>query len=239
MFTNCKLGLKPHDPSKVRQVVKLLPYRLGLDPLMSKTPTDWALGREWDGDVLDNDVLGNCGPVAVVNLLNMMAVACGQYSLRFTVQDVLDLYTAFGYDGTPETDNGVVLLDLLHYMQKVGIRGFRFDCFFRVGFADAEHLATAVAISPLIVGASLTVACQTTDTWGTGVAYDAHKWGDHAYLIHAWSPGGANGKSWGAPVFTTPEFQTAKWNECYLPICRQLMPKHVDVDRLISLAGQL
>jgi hypothetical protein len=238
MFTNFKLGLKPHDPAKVQRV-KLLPSRLGRDPLMSKTPTDWALGRAWDGDVLDNDLYSNCGPAAVVNLLNMMAVACGQYSLRFTVQDVMNIYKALGYAGTPETDNGVVLLELMQYMQRVGIRGFKFDCFFRVGFADAEHLATAVAISPLIVGASLTVACQSTDTWGENVAGDPKPWGDHAYLVHSWSAGGANGKSWGKTVYSEPAFQLAKWNECYLPVCRRLMPKHVDVERLISLAGQL
>ncbi len=234
MFRRFKLGLQAHDSVRLSRV-KALP----VDPLLTQVPRDWAQGRTWDGNVLDNDVLSNCGPAAVINWLKMMAVACGRDDLVFTNQDCLDLYTAMGYDGTPATDSGVVLLDLMNYMQNVGIKGLRFDCFFRVGFADATHLATATYLAPLIVGASLPVACQNADTWGELVASDARVWGGHAYLYHANSPGGGNGKSWGAPVFTTPEFQVRRWNECYLPVCLELNPSGVDVARLLTLAGEL
>jgi len=233
-----KLGLRAHDPVRVGKVAKFSANLLPVDPLMSRTPVDWSLGRVWDGDILDNDVLGNCGPAAVVHWLRLMALTCGRTDLHFTNQDVLDLYTAMGYDGTPESDNGVVLLDLMEYMQRVGVRGFTFDCFFRVGFGDPEHLATAVYVAPLIIGATLTTACQSTDTWDSTAALDTHEWGGHAYLYHSDSPGGGNGASWGAPVFTTPAFRARRWDEAYLPICRALMPGR-DVSRLVTLSGNL
>jgi hypothetical protein len=233
-----KLGLKSHDPKRVSAVKRFSADMLPVDPLISGTPWDWAFGRVWDGDALDNDVLGNCGPAAVVHWLRLMARNCGHSESEFTVQAVLDLYTAMGYDGTPESDNGVVLLDLMEYMQRVGVRGFKFDCFFRVGFGDPEHLATAVYVAPLIVGATLPVACQSTSTWDAAAAADKREWGGHAYLRVSDSPGGGNGNSWGQVVYDTPEFQQACWTEAYLPICRELMPGR-DVERLITMAGQL
>ena len=238
MFSKLKLGLRPHDPERVGRVAKFSGSLLPVDPLMSSTPADWSLGRVWDGDILDNDVLGNCGPAAVIHWLRLMALAAGRTDLRFTVQDVLDLYTAMGYNGTTESDNGVVLLDLMEYMRRVGVRGFRFEGFFSVGFADSEHLATALYVAPLLIGASLSVACQNTDTWDATAALDGKDWGGHAYLAHSYSPGGCNGASWGAPVWTEPVFQRTRWTEAYLPICPELMPGR-DVERLLTLAGQL
>ena len=110
------------------------------------------------------------------------------------------------------------------------------DCFFVVGFADPTHLATACQLAPLIVGANLSTACQSTNTWDNAAAGSKAEWGLHAYLYHANSPGGGNGKSWGEPVFTTPDFQAARWTECYLPVCQELMPVGTDVLRLLNIA---
>jgi hypothetical protein len=233
-----KLGLKSHDPKRVSAVKRFSADMLPVDSLISSTPWDWAFGRVWDGDVLKNDELGICFPAAVIKWLRLMARACGRMDLVFTEQDALELYTALGYRGTPETDTGVVMLDGMHYMQRVGVRGFKFDCFFRVGFGYPEHLATAVYVAPLIVGATLPVACQSTSTWDAYVAADKREWGGHAYLRVSNSPGGGSGNSWGQVVYDTPKFQQACWTEAYLPICRELMPGR-DVERLITLAGQL
>ena len=238
MFSKLKLGLQPHDPRGVNAHVRLTPALAGADPFMSRTPKDWALGRAWDGDVLLNDELGICGPAAAVNWLKMMAQASRQ-NLLFDAADALAAYRALGYDGTPETDNGVVLLDFMQWWTEHEIGGFKLDCFFVIGHGDPAHLATALQIAPVIVGASLSNTCQTSDTWGSEAAADPSMWGRHAYLYHSDSPGGGNGKSWGEPVFSTPEFRNAKWRECYLPICRELMPPGTDVLRLLNIAQSL
>ena len=238
MFKDLKLGLRPHDPARVDRHVKLTPATAGVDPYVSHTPKDWALGRAWDQDILDNDIWGNCGPVSGVNWLKMMA-ASGRHDLSFDQSDVDAAYRAMGWKGDAATDNGVVLLDLMQWWTEHPIGGFQLDCFFVIGFADPLHLATACQIAPLIVGAELTKACQSADTWDAKAAEDKTVWGGHAYLYHANSPGGGNGKSWGAPVFTTPAFQVRRWRECYLPICAELMAPGTDVLRLLNVAKGL
>jgi len=239
MFSHLKLGLRPHDPERVGRVVKLTPANAPVDPLVSRTPKDWALGRAWDDDVLGNDVLGDCGPAAVVNWLKMMAAACGRDRLVFTVDDAREAYRALGWDGTDATDTGVVLLDLMEHWTRHPIGGFQIDCFFVVGFGDAEHLATAVQIAPLIVGAELTTDCQNSETWGAPEADGAQVWGGHAYLYHSDSPGGGSGKSWGEPIYTTPPFRAQRWREAYLPVCQEMMAPGTDVLRLLNVAKGL
>jgi hypothetical protein len=237
MFNHCKLGLQPHDPVRVDRHVKLTPANAPVDPLVSTTPVDWAQGMEWDNDALLNTQLGICGPAMWVNWLKMMAARTRPKAV-FDSGDAFRAYQAMGYDGTPETDNGVVLLDFLQWCTENYVGGFKLDCFFVIGFADPLHLATACQIAPLLVGADLTTACQDTVTWDAKATSGA-EWGGHAYLYHANSPGGGNGKSWGEPVFTTPDFQRAKWTECYLPICQELMPEGTDVLRLLNIAKGL
>jgi hypothetical protein len=239
MFSHLKLGLKPHDHARVDRHVKLTPALAGVDQLVSRTPKDWALGRAWDDDPLLNNDLGICGPAALVNWLKMMTLACGRGSLVFDEGDALAAYRAMGYDGTPATDTGVVLLELMQWWTDHPIGGVQLDCFFVVGFLDPAHLAMAQQIAPLIVGADLTTACQTTDTWDGNAANEPTDWGGHAYLYHSDSPGGGNGKSWGQPVYTTPDFRVRRWRECYLPICRELMPAGTDVLRLLNIAKGL
>ena len=232
MFAAKRLGLLPHDPERVARHVKLTPANAPVDPLVSTTPVDWALGRDWDSAELLNDQLGICGPAAWVNWLKMMGVSA-------TVDDAMVIYEAMGYKGTPATDNGVVLMDMLQWLTNNRVVGVTMDCFFVVGFADPLHLATACQIAPLIVGANLSTECQSTDWWGDAAAYSTSDWGPHAYLYHANSPGGGNGKSWGESVFSTPSFQRAKWTECYLPVCQELMPVGTDVLRLLNIAKGL
>jgi hypothetical protein len=239
MFGHLKLGLREHDPKRVSRVVMLTLENAPVDPMVSRTPKDWAVGRAWDDDVLGNDILGDCGPAACVNWLKMMATACGRERMEFTYDDARTAYRALGWDGTDATDQGVVLLDLMEYWTRHPIGGFQLDCFFSIGFADAEHLSTAVQFAPLIIGAELTTDCKHSDMWGAPEADGPQVWGGHAYLYHSDSPGGGNGKSWGQPVYTTPSFRARRWRECYLPICRELMPAGVDSQRLLAIAKGL
>jgi len=236
MFANKRLGMLPPDHVKVSKVAKL-----SFDPMFSSTPRDWHLKRPWDDDQLMNDQLGDCGPAAAVNWLKLMAQVCGRADLRFTVDDALDAYRKLGWDGTPATDNGVRLLDLMRLWYTDGIGGMRIDGFYFVGFLDEDHLATAVELcGPLIVGASLPIACQSTDTWDDSVSTDTREWGGHAFLYFANSPGMGTCKTWGQAVYQTPGFISRRWNECYLPICQQLQPKTgLDWEGMVEMAEKV
>jgi hypothetical protein len=242
MFSHCKLGLKPRDPWRVSGV-RPLHTLVASDPLIAEVPRDWAQGRPWDDDVLGNsppDDLGDCGPAACVNALKLISDVAG-LGRTFTKADALAAYEAMGWDGTPATDNGVVLLDLLEHWQDNGIGGIRLDCFFRVGFDDPAHLATALAMGgPLIAGFTLPNACQTTDQWDAAAAADTSVWGGHAVMVHAFSPGLIRVKSWGKPVDITPEFLAAKCTEMYLPCSEAFrVPGALNYISLLQLAGKL
>lgn len=236
MFFDCRLGLKEHNPDSYGKLYRLTPE--DADPLITRCPKDWALGKAWDSDDLRNRKIGLCGPAAAVNWIKLMAAACGRDDIRPTADDAESFYRGpMGWDGTEANDDGVLLMDMMFEWMMHPIAGIRLDGFYVVGHADAEHLATGVTIAPLIVGASLTKACQRTDTWD-GKAADDRLWGNHAFVYFSDSPGGGQCKSWGAPVWNTPDFRLRRWNEVYLPVCRELMP-HIDIDRLLDVARQL
>jgi hypothetical protein len=238
MYASRKLGLKPHDPGRVAAVKAIIPDHVS-DLLVDRVPKDWALGQPWDNDVLGNDILGDCFPAACVNWLKQMALACGRDRLVFTEQDAELFYKDLGWDGTDAGDNGVVMLDGMEYWTRNPVAGFQLDCFFRIGYADPTHLATALQFAPLLIGAEVTDACMQSNTWDSKAA-DSPAKGGHAFLLLSDSPGGGNVKTWGEAVFNTPDFRAARWRECYLPVCQDFQPPGgPDLLRLLTIAKGL
>lgn len=238
MLTDCRLGLKPHNPESYGKLCRLTPD--DINPLLSRCPTDWALGHPWDPDDLKNKKIGLCGPAAAVNVLKFLAQACGRTDIKFSTDDAERFYRDhMGWDGTEAGDEGVVLLDMMYQWMLHPIAGFRCDGFYVVSHVDAEHLASGVGCTPLIMAANLTRACQKTDTWDADAADPRNRvWGPHAFAYFADSPGLGRGKSWGRVVDLTPDFRVAQCTEVYLPVVRELMP-HINIDRLLSIARQL
>ena len=237
MFQGCLLGLKDHDPKRLEKQVRLTPDDVD-SSLISSVPHDWQRGLPWDPDDLGNRTLGICGPAAVVHWFNLMAKAAGLRE-QYGIEEAKRIYQLMGWDGTELGDEGVVLLDLMCKWMTEPFCGRKLTGFYVIGHADDEHVATAVNISPLIVGASLTQACKGSQIWNSKAADSSNRiWGPHAYLIHSYSPGGMNGASWGRPVFTDSVFRRTRWNECYLPICPELVPG-MDLARVVRLARQL
>lgn len=236
MFSDVRLGLKQHNPKEIEKHVRLSPE--DVDPLISRCPKDWAFGHHWDGDDLANKTWGDCGPAAAVNWCKIMALSAGRPDLVLSAEDALAFYRDMGWDGTIAGDDGVVLLDMMCLWMKRALKGIKIEGFFVVNHQDDLHVATAVTLAPLIVGATLTKSCQNSNLWDAEAAASSQVWGGHAYLYFSDSPGGGNGKTWGRSVFTDAAFRKARWNEAYLPICPELMP-HVKLDRLVQIARQL
>lgn len=235
MFQNCKLGLKEPDHGRVAMVPAF-----PADQLICTTPMDWQAGRAWDGDMLGNLQYNDCGPAAAVNILKLLAL-CNNMPLTFSVQDALDTYGLLGWDGTPATDQGVVLLDLMYLWQRVGIGGIPLSTFWRIGFGDPAHVATAISTGGPLLGAfRLPLVCKSTDQWDDIAAADTREWGPHAVALFASSDGWLRGKSWGRVVDISPRFIIAKCMEMYLPVSKVLRaPSGVPLDRLLRLGAQL
>lgn len=238
MFADCRLGLKSGSSESYGKACRITPD--DIDPVLTRCPTDWALGKPWDDDDLRNKKIGLCGPAAAVNVIKFLAAACGRTDVRPTADDAERFYRdVMGWDGTEANDDGVVLLDMMYQWMLHPIAGFKLDGFYVVSRTDAAHLASAVGVSPLIVSATLTRACQNTDQWDRAAADPRNPiWGPHAITYFSDSPGGGHGKSWGRPVWNTVDFRFARWNEVYMPVIRELMP-HVHIDRLLAIGRRL
>jgi len=241
VFSNCKLGLRPPDPVRLSKCVGLSSgLTPELDALFSDIPCDWAKGRDWDGDQLDNDVWGDCGPASLCNWLKFMAAELG-IPLQIDANTALGLYRALGWDGTFQNDNGVVMLDMLNYCMMQPTAGVQLDGFVSVPCSNHTDVCTAVSVyGPLLVGLSLTKACQKTDLWDIDAANDKETWGNHAVVLFSTSPGLYRAKSWGRPVDVTPEFLAARGNEAYLPLAKQFH-SHLGIswDRLTKICKEI
>lgn len=231
MFAHLKLGLRDHDPVRLARTPTLADVA---PQLFAETPRDWQLSRAWDGDQLHNDRLGCCGPAAVVNFFQMVCAALG-IPCPYDAETVLAWYRSQGWDGTDATDYGVVLTDLMATLVRSGV----LHGFVRVPVLDRAHFATAHDLGgPIIVGMTLTEACQSTDRWNAAVAADPKIWGKHAVLVFSVSPGLYRAKSWGKIVDVEFEFLAARAIEAYLPLVHDMHPNlAINWDRLQEIAA--
>lgn len=73
--------------------------------------------------ILGNDRYGDCAEAGAMHLIQVQTANTGR-PLHGTLQQTLDLYSALtGFNpNDPSTDQGTVLLDLLHYWKSTGIQ---------------------------------------------------------------------------------------------------------------------
>lgn len=241
MFSQHKLGLKPvrHDPRTCRLDDFIDPE--AIDDLLSETPADWALGRVWDSDILGNDFVGCCGPTAAGNWDKMVSEVAGQPSPVNTSRVLKSYKEISGWDGTEETDVGVVLLNMMNHWRKRGICDRTIDAFVSVGFTSQRSVCTAVSLGgPTVCGFSLPVECKNTDRWDVQPGMVRRSWGGHAVLLHAVSPMLYIIKTWGRVVYVTPAFVEAFCDEMYLPLSRDLrVVPGLDWDRLMQVVQRI
>jgi hypothetical protein len=239
MFRDCQLGLKPHDPARVARV-KAFPPMPQADPRIAETPKDWAQGRMWDPDDLGNRDHQNCVPAACINVLKLIADV-SETPRTFTAEDALNAYRRAGWDGTPATDGGVVMLDFMQSWTKEPIGGVKLDGLFAINFKNYAHLATALYFGgPLVAGFTLTESCQNGDQWNDAAAADERVLGGHAVMLFSASPGMIRVKTWGLVADVSPGFMARRCNEVYLPLCRTLhVPSKIDWDEWARIARLL
>lgn len=135
-------------------------------------------------DMLGNDVAGCCTIAALLHVLELVAAELGLLAPGFTAQQALAWYgEVTGYDGTPGTDQGAPMLDVLNWARRKGlIAGF-----VKVDHRDVELVELAHnVLGPLYVGGELPKTAQdTSKPWigpigvPTGDAAPS-SWGGHA-----------------------------------------------------------
>jgi hypothetical protein len=145
----------------------------------------WVLGANYQ--------FGTCGPVSVANLALLVSTVLGHQTLRFTDEEVFDLYRRSGNPGfdpaTGADDNGVIMTVMLSELVKGGIgfgpRNVKALAFGRLNARDPEEMWAAAALfGGVLVGADLDQA--QADQFERGRTWDHAEgtpdWGGHAML---------------------------------------------------------
>lgn len=131
-----QIGLRPTDPERYEVALRMSRFleTSALTYPSSVTRMDrvaeWIMGRNLD--------FGTCGPVSVANLMLFLSTLLGDVALRFTEEEIFDLYARSGnpnFDPTTGADdNGVDMTVMLSELVRNGI-----------GFGDRNVKALAYA----------------------------------------------------------------------------------------------
>jgi hypothetical protein len=164
------------------------------------------MSRVGQWDMLGNDTIGDCGPISVANSIRAAGAYGDGTSHRFTLPEVLDLYSrTSGYDPVSgANDNGVVLQELLSEVRKSGIGGFNVLAFAEVAVADLGEVKAAIDLfGHVLIGANLPVdASHQLDagqpwTPTSGKNGIPGSWGGHAIYVGQYDADGLTCATWG------------------------------------------
>jgi hypothetical protein len=129
-----------------------------------------------------NDELGDC---TCAGLLHMMMVWATQNGLvtSFTDADVKALYRELcGWDGTADTDNGGILLDILKAWRKAPIMGRTLEAYVSVNPKDWRQIQLAHWLfGPLYMGVNLPLSAQKEKIWSS-TKDTPGGWGGHCVV---------------------------------------------------------
>lgn len=215
-----KLGKRParHDPRTLR-ARQYLPPTLPAPP-----PCDWSTSARHLGPML-NDRIGDCGLAGPGHYVQLATAANGREFVPPDA-DIERAYRDVGhYDGTPETDNGVFLIDSMNYWRRpTGIAGHSILAYASVDLHDVDAFRRAVYYyGPLVIGLALPQSSELQDNAGEwSLAMGGTKGdpspgsrGGHCVLASGWNDAGVPVITWGLRFTLTWDFLDAYCDEAY------------------------
>lgn len=157
-----------------------------------------------------NDDWGDCTCVGVAHA-DATFRAWGSGETPFTEAQVLALYRRYcGWDGTPATDNGGYLLDVLKGARQDGI----IHAFVALNPQNHAQMKTAIDIfGGVYAGVMLPVSAQDEKVWTrtTGVGSEPWSWGGHAIWIPRYTT-----KVYTCVTWSEPQDMTYEWQHRYM-----------------------
>ncbi len=196
--------LPEDDPS-------VLHFGAFLKPHLRPPPSsvNWAKGN-LDYPMNLNDQLGCCGPAASAHQIQTFTANSQVAPTIPTDAQVLEAYQAVsGYDGTPQTDNGVVMKDLFDYWKQVGIGGNKIVAAASVNPLELSRIQWAIVIfGGVQLGVSLPQSAldQTDRGQPWSVVRGSPIVGGHDVAAVGYDQSGFLAVSWGQLVRVTYEF---------------------------------
>lgn len=181
---------------------------------------DWTKGvTQWG--MMSNDVLGCCTCSTAGHKIQGWTLNDAMSMITLSNNDIVKAYMEVsGYDGTPQTDNGAYVLDLLKYWKNVGIGGHKIDAFVEVDVKNIDLIKTAIYLfGSVYTGIELPLSCQNQLIWDVpwyGTWFNGAKgsWGGHALSLHGY---GNNliGVTWAKRQMITERFFSFYGSEAY------------------------
>ena len=160
-----------------------------------------------------NNSLGCCTIAAVGHADQTWSANAG---FEGTMDDsvILSYYEKWdGYEGTPDTDNGGIELDVLKQWQKSDFNGVKLTAFVAAGVLDLNVVRQAINLfGGVYIGVALPISAQRQKVWDTDVSTDGipGSWGGHAVFVNAYDQDSFTCVTWGALKKMTTRF----WAEC-------------------------
>jgi hypothetical protein len=183
-----------------------------------------------DWGMMLNDKLGCCTIAAPGHEIQQWTANAGSQQTP-PDSSILSAYEAVsGYrPGSPETDRGANMLDVLKYWRKTGIAGHKIGAFASMDPSNLDHIRAAVWIfGSAYLGIGLPISAQKQDVWDVpagGAAGDGKpgSWGGHAVEVAGFSPKGVFVVTWGGLKLMTWNFFKTYVEEAYAIISQDFL----------------
>lgn len=199
-----RLPPAPRDPRTVR-LAKYLGSQLPIPPAC-----DWTSFCQQPFDDYQNNDIGICGFAARAHVIHSMSAAAGRERVPLESTVVAGYSEVTGYDPQrPETDRGVVMLDVLKWWRKGGNDNSPLGAYAAVSRSRQRDIMAAISLfGAAYVGLRLPLAAQERlweFTPGNDPAEAPNSWGGHAVGVFGFndtgllyvSYGEARWMSWG------------------------------------------
>ncbi len=169
-----------------------------------------------------NDRLGCCGPAACAHQLEVFTANTMTTPTVLSDADVLAAYKAVsGYNGTPQSDTGVIMGDLLNYWKDTGIGG---NQILAAASVDPAHIDRIKWATVIFGGVQLGVNLPQSalDAMDSGKPWDVVRHspivGGHDIAMVGYDVSGPVAISWGQVVRITWNFVQEYCEECWTVI---------------------
>ncbi len=169
-----------------------------------------------------NDQLGCCGPAACAHQIQVFSANTQPAPTILSDRDVLEAYEAVGgYNGSPQTDRGVVMGKLFAYWKQTGIGGNQILAAASVDPAHVERIKWATVIfGGVQLGVNLPQSAL--DAMDSGRPWDVVRHsqlvGGHDVAMVGYDASGPLAISWGQLVRITWDFVQEYCEECWTVI---------------------
>jgi hypothetical protein len=197
--------------------LKFAKYLKTLPPIPKKL--DWTKGII-DWGMMLNDQLGCCTCATAGHMIQGWTV---NDSIMKSIPDI-DILEAYknisGYNGSPSTDQGAYVLDVLKYWRKYGIGGHKIDVFVEIDPTDLQMIKTAIYLfGAVYYGIELPRSFENQKVWDVpwyGARWNGRKGsaGGHAVSCHGYNENFTL-ITWGKLQQMTSRFATTYASEAY------------------------